>query len=363
MKKRADGRYCKQILVGYKPDGKRIMRTIYGKTVKEVDKKERELRSQIENGINVVDVISVGEWADIWLKTFKSNIANNTYARYEGIITHQIKPYLGHIPINKIRLNIIQSMINELKEDMAPATIKKIKDVTHQMFQQAVTSQYIPFNPCEGVDIPKLKQKNRESIPKSHVKKIEQFCRQYSNGAFIMSLLYTGMRRGEILALNVEDIDMKEGVIKVNKAVEFIQNEPKIKTPKTPRSIRTIPILNPLIPYLKAQIEGKKKGDVVFRNNKDAMYTKADVQMLSRNFNKEYNKYLQETGDNEEVHFTMHQFRHTFCTMLYNAGVDVKMAQDILGHNSVNVTLDIYTHLNQESKKYNTEKINKYLAV
>ena len=81
-KKRADGRYCKQILVGYQPDGKRKMKTLYGKTIKEVEKKERELREQIESGINVIDNITVGEWADIWLKTFKSNIANNTYTRY-----------------------------------------------------------------------------------------------------------------------------------------------------------------------------------------------------------------------------------------------------------------------------------------
>ncbi len=359
MKKRADGRYCKQVLIGYNPDGTRKMKTIYGKTIKEVEKKERELRGQIETGLNVVDEITVSEWADLWLKTFKSNIANNTYTRYEGIIIHQIKPHLGHIPINKVRLGMIQSMINELKQYLAPATIKKIKDVTHQMFQQAVKSQYIPFNPAEGVDIPKVTQQNRQAIPKEHIKNIEQFCKIYKNGSFIMCLLYTGMRRGEILALKAEDIDMENGVIRVTKAVEFIKNSPSIKTPKTPKSIRTIPILNPLIPYLKTQLIGKKKNDVVFCNYKGELYDKSGIQVLFRDFNNEYNKYIQ----NEScVHFTMHQFRHTFCTMLYNAGVDVKMAQDIMGHNSVNVTLDIYTHLSQESKKISADKINTYLA-
>lgn len=359
MKKRADGRYCKQILVGYKPDGRRTMKTIYGKTIKEVEKRERELRGQIETGINVVDEVTVSEWADLWLKTFKSNIANNTYARYEGIITHQIKPYLGHIPINKVRLGMIQAMINELKQDLASTTIKKIKDVTHQMFQQAVKSQYIPFNPSEGVDIPKLTRQSREVIPKEHIKKIEQFCKTYKNGAFIMCLLYTGMRRGEILALKAEDVDIGNGIIRVTKAVEFIKNSPNIKTPKTPKSIRTIPILNPLIPYLKTQLKSKKKNDIIFCNRRGELYDKSGIQMLFRDFNKEYNAYIQ---SEEDVHFTMHQFRHTFCTMLYNAGVDVKMAQDILGHSSVNVTLDIYTHLSQESKKLSADKINRYLA-
>lgn len=73
--------YCKQILVGYKPDGKRQMKTIYGKTIREVEQKEREIREQIDMGIKVVDIITTGEWSDTWLKTFKSNIAHNTYTR------------------------------------------------------------------------------------------------------------------------------------------------------------------------------------------------------------------------------------------------------------------------------------------
>jgi integrase len=77
---------------------------------------------------------------------------------------------------------------------------------------------------------------------------------------------------------------------------------------------------------------------------------------MYKRFIAEFNEYLGET----EVYFTMHQFRHTFCTMLYNAGVDVKTAQDILGHSSVNVTLNIYTHLESKMKKINTDKLNKY---
>ena len=130
-KKRTDGRYSKQILVGYKPDGKRKMKTIYGKTIKEVEIKERELRDNMEAGINVVDTITVSEWADIWLKTFKSNIAHNTYTRYEGIIKKQITPYIGNIQLKKVRLNTVQSMINEIRETLAPATVKKTKDVLH----------------------------------------------------------------------------------------------------------------------------------------------------------------------------------------------------------------------------------------
>ena len=359
--KRADGRYCKQIVVGYHSDGKRKVITVYGKTIKEVEKKERELRCQIEAGINVVDDITVGEWADIWLKTFKSNVAHNTYVRYEGIINNQIKPCIGNNSIKKIRLNMVQAMINDLRDKFAPATVKKIKDVMHQMFQQAIKSQYITLNPADGVEIPKLSQKDRDVIPEEHIQSIEKFCESYKYGAFVMCLLYTGMRRGEILALKVSDIDWENKVIRVNKAVEFKKNTPNIKVPKTPKSNRNIPILNVLEPYLKAVIQNKNEDDMVFCKDNGAIYDKSGIQMLFRNFNKQYNEYLGNTD--LPVHFTMHQFRHTFCTILYNAGIDVKIAQDFLGHSSVNVTLGIYTHLNEERRAIGADKINKYIEV
>lgn len=358
-KKRADGRYCKQILVGYKPDGKRQMKTIYGKTIREVEQKEREIREQIDMGIKVVDIITTGEWADTWLKTFKSNIAYNTYTRYEGIVENQIKPYFGKVQQNKVRLDMVQSMINELREVLAPATIKKIRDVMHQMFEQAIKSQYISSNPVSGVDIPKLKQKTREPIPHEHIQSIIKFCQNYEHGDFIMTLLYTGMRRGEILALTTEDVDIENMIIHITKAVEFIDNNPHVKEPKTPKSIRTIPILNCLKPHLERALKGKNKNDIVFCDKFGNIYNKMAIRRLFADFNERYNEYL----DRHEnpIHFTVHQFRHTFCTLLYNAGVDVKMAQDILGHSSVNVTLEIYTHLTYKSKRLSANKINEYI--
>lgn len=364
MKKREDGRYCKQVFLGYKDDGRRKFRTVYGQTIREVEKKSRELINQIDIGINLIDELTVREWSEIWLKTFKVDIANNTFVRYAGIVRNQINPVIGDMPLEKVRIHIVQRLINSLTGEYSPASVKKTKDVLHQMFQQAVRSQYIPMNPAENIAVPKHFQNDREIIPARHKMEIEEFCKKYKHGAFIMTLLYTGMRRGEILALTVRDIDFENGMIHVDKAVEFICNHPNVKVPKTPKSIRKIPILNPLIPYLKILTSGKSKDDLLFPGYDGELYTKSSVQRLFRAFNRDYNNYInryREEDDYELVHFTMHQFRHTFCTMLYEADVDVKTAQEILGHNSVTVTLDIYTHLSQQRKKMNVDKINSFI--
>ena len=364
MKRRTDGRYCKQVLVGYKPDGTRKMKTVYGKTIKEVEYKMNEIRRQIELGVNVSEKLTVAQWADIWLKTFKTDVANNTYERYAGIIRNQINPVLGDLLLTNVRLNILQKLIIDMANEYAPATVKKTKDVLHQMFKQAVCSQYIPLNPAENIVTPKFYQQNRDAISVEHIKTIVEFCKDYKNGAFIMTLLYTGLRRGEILALQVKDIDFVSGQITVNKAVEFIGNSPNIKVPKTPKSIRVIPILSPLIPYLKKVTDEKSGDDYVFATHDGKIYTKSSIQRLFKAFNRDYNQYistLQLMGSEDAVSFTMHQFRHTFCTMLYDAGVDMKTAQNILGHSSINVTLEIYTHLSQYKNKINLDKMNTYI--
>ena len=117
--------------------------------------------------------MTVAQWADIWLKTFKTDIANNTYERYAGIIKNQINPVFGEILISNIRLNMLQQLINDMSGQYAPATINKTKNVLYQMFKQAVSSQYIIVNPAENLVTPKFYQTDREVIPsaKDYIKK------------------------------------------------------------------------------------------------------------------------------------------------------------------------------------------------
>ena len=362
MKKRADGRYCKQIQVGYKPDGTRKMKTVYGKTIKEVEKKERELRSQMDKGLSISRDMMVAEWADEWIKIYKSGLSYYTIRRYKSIVDIHIKPNLGNMRLGSVKLCHVQSLINKL-DHYSASSLKKLRDAIHQMYTAAIANELAVKDPTVGLIINKKENTEKEVLSEDEISRINKFCEAADCGTFVITLLYTGLRRGEIAALTWDDIDFENGVIRVNKAVVFKNNHPIMSTPKTKNSIREIPILDILreflIRYRDRYIEkyGKDiQNKTVFLNGLGNPHTESSINKSWNKFQRKYNKYY-----NSDVKFTMHQFRHTFCTMLFNADVDIKTAQAVLGHSDVSVTLRVYTHLEERHKKRSIDKLNGYI--
>lgn len=230
------------------------------------------------------------------------------------------------------------------------------------MYKTAMQLQLVYQNPVVGLTIPKKETNEKAAISQEYSKHIREFCKSYKNGAFIMTLLYTGMRRGEITALTWGDIDTKNNTISINKAAEFIHNKPNIKVPKTKNSYRIIPILDVLKPYLENK-NNEKFTEPVFKNSNGEMHTATSLKKLIENFNKEFNSYLKNIQGEEycEVRFTIHQFRHEYATFLYYAGIDVKTAQSYLGHSSITVTMEVYTHLDKQYKMAAANKLNDFI--
>lgn len=135
--------------------------------------------------------------------------------------------------------------------------------------------------------------------------------------------------------------------------------------PKITNGIRTIPLLNILKDVLQKRLGESKDDELVFKNDNGGMHTARSIANLWTRFLKNYNEFINMNIENEEdkieAKFTMHQFRHPFATILYNAGVDIKTAQDVLGHATINITLDIYTHLEEKQKKINTDRLNDFV--
>ena len=164
---------------------------------------------------------------------------------------------------------------------------------------------------------------------------------------FAYFLLNTGLRKGEALALKYSDLDFDKKTIHVNKTVEWVGNVPNIKNhPKTDAGIRDVPLLDCLIDV----IEHKNSDELLFPN--------ASGELLRNgNFTRLWNKYRQETG----LSITPHQLRHAYATILYDANIDIKTAQYILGHANIQTTMDIYTHLSQSRQDTAAEMLNKFV--
>lgn len=358
MKKRADGRYCKQIFVGYHPDGRRKMKTIYGKTIKEVEKKERDIRNDLELGVFVEnDKMTVGQWADEWLEIYKKGLKSNTYNVYKYCVSAHFET-IRQFKLRDLKLSHLQIIANELVEISNFRAAEIFKSTVSQMLEKAVENELISKNIASKIKLPKKQKTQKRALSKVEVSEILSLNISLKTRCFIEIMLFCGLRRGEAWALTKNDIDFGNKTITVNKTIYFDTTDGRkilIGTPKSKSSNRTVPIPDILINDLTKYIQSIN-GQYLF-----------DGELMKEyQFRKMWNDFICIYKTNVSVvkdDITPHIFRHTYATMLYNAGVDIKTAQYLLGHATIQMTLDIYTHLQDGKETEAAEKLNALMSV
>jgi integrase len=363
-KKRADGRYQDYVFLGYNTDGTENRKWVYAYTEKDLEKKLLNLKLTIAKGEYVNnDTMTVKEWADVWLQSYKSGKEYKTYQMYETTINNHIVKELGHIKLVDIKPFHMQGLINKRRKEGLTKTLINIRMTAKQMFEDAIENDYMIKNPAKKLDMPTMHTPAKRALTEDELEIIRSADFNLKQRAFFYTLLYAGLRRGEILALTKKDIDLKTGIIKVNKAINYRNNRAVLKTyPKTEAGIRDIPIVNILNPVLKDYLT-TVKGIYLFQSEKSkGLMTESAYRSFWLTIWRCLNKTA---GGNHKViafdKITAHILRHTYATMLYYAGVDLKQAQYLLGHASPEITLKIYTHLDK-LKSAPTDKLNAYLA-
>lgn len=377
MKKRKDGRYKRSIVTGFTPDGKEKRAYVYGSTKKEVEQKISEIRVQLERGTYIENTkLTVSEWADSWLNTYKTGVEYNTHKMYSDTIKRYIKPHIGEIPLIKLKTYHIQDMINREAERGLGRTLQQIELTMNQMITQAINNDLIYKDITTGVTLPQINAKKKRALTELEKKYIEKANFSLKEKAFIFLLLHTGLRRGEALALMRNDIDFNSNTIRISKTVIYKENNAEVKfSPKTESGNRELPMVsilqNILSEYLQttnkmfvfAQDNGEIMSKSSFRRFWNNIMDKINTAAGGQNYNYRgkyplQNKKVVAISDD----ITPHTFRHTFATTLYYAGVDIKTAQYLLGHNSIQVTLDIYTHLEKSNTNDTINKLEKFLC-
>lgn len=384
LKKRADGRYSRQVYLGLGEDGRRQYKTVYGSSPKEADEKALELRLQLKKGIDLSarnDKFS--DWSAAWLSEKKANVSAVYYIGLAGKVS-VLDNALGEYPISKILPADIQALINQYaefnpntKRPTAKKTLRDLKGVAVQIFRLAIENRVMDYNPAQYVRIPtKAPEEKRRALTSEEQQWIVDTPHRAQRMAMIM--MYAGLRRGEVIPLQWKDIDLENGTISVTKSVEMIHGKAHQKDGgKTGNSQRVIDIPNRLITFLRGEREGAGPLELVCPAANGGMMSETAFRRMWESYltdlNFKYGNRIDNAGNVAKSKcnpngiprtippITAHWLRHTFATMLYLSGVDVLTARDQLGHSDIKTTLDIYTHLDRLYKRRSMSKLNEYL--
>lgn len=352
MKKRKDGRYAKQVTVGIK-DGKPVKKTVYGKTIKEVEKNYRDMMLLIDKGVVLdSDNITVAELWDEWFRIKKSNVIKEQTKRTYITCQRNIIPVIGDIKLKKVTRFTIESFLEPYISSGRTAIAKEMLVALKSMFNYAIGNEMIFKNPCNDIIVKHISNEKRAltEFEKMLIVKAELPPKEKT---FVAILRYTGMRRGEVLALQKKDIDLEHKLIYIYKIITEIDKRATLREEtKTKAGKRVVPIFKPLYPIIKDYISNLGDEDMLFLNRNGNLMNSSNVDIMMK-------KIRKLVGLSSEI--TCHTFRHTFISECYAAGIDVLRLQQWVGHSDISTTLGIYTHLEKEVIE-SSEDMNYYYS-
>lgn len=359
--KRKDGRWQGAVTIGRNPEGTQKRQYVYGKTRTEVSEKINSILFDISNGtyIDKSQNPTVKEWLYTWLNTYKkNNIKPRTFDQYESIIRYHLIPEIGDIRLIDLKETTLQRFYNRLaKEGLSSRTIQLINTVLYGAIKKAIKCGLVIRNVCDAVELPKQKKKERRVLTPEEQESLLEVLKESEYGAMYIFALFTGLRKGEVLALTWSDVDLANRLINVNKTLGRVntyvdtgnKTQLVVSSPKTQTSMRVIPIIEPLIPLLEKQrkLTQCNQSGLVFPSD-------ADTYIDPGNYNRLFYKLVKKAGI-PKAH--PHALRHSFATRALEAGLDLKTTQELLGHSSIDITANLYTHALLEHKQKEIKKL------
>lgn len=348
LRQRKDGSWEYRANLGVGLDGKQVHKSFYGKNKTQAKSKGAEYLKQCETPIEKVK--TVGEWAVQWLEIYKKDkIAYKSYKNYEMYINKHIIPALGGLKLEQVRPAHLEKFYLS-KMDLSGAARRDMHTVLRGVFETAIDNKLCSDNPALKADPKKSARTEVKVFPPADIKKILECAPTHEYGYYIEILLYSGLRRGELLALQWGDINIKEGLITVQRAIATSEEGTQEKGTKTDR-VRYIGITASMENVLSRI---PKKGIYVLCDDNGGRLTSSHFRKAYEKFFLDLNAGLQE--DEQVAYLSPHKCRHTFATYTLKGGANLRGVQELLGHSTVQTT-EIYTHIDTEEVKRNIRKL------
>lgn len=374
--KNGETRYLFQTYLGIDPITGRERRTTRRgfKTMKEAKQAERNLLLDVEeNGLpsNQSDGFqdpTFEELASLWLENYKTTVKPSTFENVKSKVEKMTEEHFKELKLKKITVAYCQRVVIELSKNYV--LYNHYLSVINRIFKYAVLMDILDSNPFDKVIKPKSRQIQRKGnfLTKEELKEFLKLAQTTTLSYFfplVHLMAYTGLRQGEALALKWSDIDFENKKITVDKTAVRIKEKQTLQTPKTKNSKRVISIdpttLSILKNWKKDQIKIYFKNGKHFEGDDNFIFTNQRADWVHiHNFIPYFKHFV---SDHKLKPITPHGLRHTHASLLFSAGVEPKNISDRLGHSTVQITLDLYTHITEEQRSDTVEKLLEYMVI
>ena len=352
ISRRKNGGWMAQYYV-YTVDGRR-RKTLYGKTRNEVSAKLTKAMADRDGGL-IFDAgkMTVGEYLDRWLTdSARGTVRKSTYDSYQHQLRRYVHPTLGRLPLKKLTELHVQGLYRSMQDrGLSARTVRYTHAVLHRALKQAVRWKYIPRNPCDDTDPPKVQRDEMRPLDRDQVRRLlDTSALSGPNGdpdrfhALYVLAVHTGMRPGELLALKWDDVDLEAGVLSINRTLSMAG---EFAPPKTAKSRRRIQLTTGSAAALKAhrkrQLEERLRLTSLWQDQDLVFPSTVGTPLNHRNLSRAFKDLLRRAELPESTR--LYDLRHTCATLLLSRNVHPKYVQELLGHASITLTLDTYSHV------------------
>lgn len=372
IRQRSDGRWEARYTVGQDPGtGKQIQRSVYGATQQEVRKKLAQVTTDIDGGTYKEPCkMTLSQWLDIWSTEYLGGVKPKTVESYCCQIKIHIKPALGAVKLETLNTHMIQKFYNSLSKErngkpgLSPKSIKIVHGVLHKALQQAVSIGYIKFNPSDACTIPRVERKEIKPLDNEAIIKFLKAIQGHRFEDVYLTLLFTGMRRGEVCGLTWDHVNLEKGTILINRQLQNIPGQPgafRLVSTKSSKG-RTISVAASVVEILKKhrakQAEARLLAGPIW---KDENFVFTDDVGSHLSPNTLYHNYKRLVASIGMPDARLHDLRHSYAVAALRAGDDIKTVQGNLGHHTASFTLDTYGHVTEEMKQASADRMNSFI--
>lgn len=339
-------KYTKAITIGHGPNGKAVRKYFRANTRRELNEKIDRCKWKLEHPeeVKLKNIVTFSSWANQWLELYKEgNVIDATYEMYKGAVK-RLNAYFQDSDLRCIRQVDIQKYFKTI-DGLSSSYTSKLYMTLDNIFKTAIVNGYMDINPLTGLTHPKGKPPAKKQVwTKAQVKTVLEFAKGHPFGIGPIVMLKTGLRRGELMGLMPAfDIKINDQILYVHRTITDVNGVVKIKDGgKSKSAERVIPLDGEFMRYILSNQKIFKADGFLIHTAKGPAFPKAPHNWANRDYKKFMNDLLKEHPDLPRL--TPHELRHTYGTLLSEAGTDINTIKEVLGHASISTTAKIYVH-------------------